>query len=103
MLDFFNGLIEFLSNSFLLVFNLIVWILNLVIWFITNLFNLVVSIFPNSPFSLLNYDFGIGEFIGYLNWFLPIDILISITLSWCGCMILYWGGSVLLRYLKIID
>ena len=103
MLDFINGIIDLLNNSLLLVFNLIVYLFNLIIWLICGLVNIFVDIFPNSPFSNLDIISGNEKYLGYLNWLIPVDLILSITVSWGACMLVYWGYGVVMRYIKLID
>lgn len=103
MLDFFNGLYEFVTGSVGLVFNFVIWIINFLIWLICGFINLFVGIFPDSPFDVSKFTFGTEKYFGYLNWLIPIDIILNITFLWCGCMVLYWGYSVIMRWIKLID
>lgn len=47
----------------------------------------VLGLFPDSPFTGQEADIDI-IYIYYLNWFLPVDICINLTLVWVNCMLL---------------
>ena len=103
MFDFLNNLIEFLGSSLLLVFNLLVYLINLAVWLICGLINFIVNLLPNSPFLNISIFEGVEEYLGYLNWLIPIDWIIGITLTWAGCMAAYKGYSIIMRYFNIIE
>ena len=97
MLDFINNFIEFLSNSLILIFNLLIYIINLAIWLLSGLINFLVNLLPDSPFSNINIFEGIEEYLGYLNWLIPVDWIMGITIAWAGCMAVYKGYSIIMR------
>lgn len=104
MLDFFTNLFDFLTSSVEFILNFIVYILNLFIYLFCSILNLFSSIFPNSPFSNVgSYTFGIEEYLGYLNWLIPIQVILNITFAWVGCMMIYWSYGFIMRTIKLID
>lgn len=103
MLDSLNNLIELLSNSFLLVFNFVVYLVNLLIWLVCGIVNLIVSILPDSPFSNIDFMIENQKYLSYLNWLIPIDTILNITFAWCGCLIVYKGYSIVMRWFKLIS
>lgn len=46
----------------------------------------VLGLFPDSPFAGQEADIDI-IYIYYLNWFLPLDICLNLTLVWVNCML----------------
>lgn len=103
MLDFFTSLFDFLTSSVEFILNFIIYILNLFIYLFCNILNLFVSIFPNSPFDVTGYTFGIEKYLGYLNWLIPVKIILNITFAWVGCMLIYWSYGFIMRWIKLID
>lgn len=89
------------------VFNLLVYILNTIIVLLAKVLGLVVSILPDSPF--LNFGTstyainGIGKYMQYLAWLIPIKNIILIVTAWLGCMLIYYCYSVVMRWIKLID
>lgn len=60
--------------------------INLIKWVVLVLFNLL----PDSPFSLMLDQLSVeGDFLVYLNWFLPLDIIGNMMLAWLDCLIAY--------------
>lgn len=62
----------------------------------------VVNCLPNSPFSLL--DFGpVKEYLGYINYFVPVDFILSVTETWLTAVAVYYIYQAYLRWIKAID
>lgn len=55
-------------------------------WIVLTLYNIL----PNSPFSEMIENLELQQdFLHYLNWFLPIDIMGDMMLAWLDCILLY--------------
>lgn len=55
-------------------------------WLITTIYNLL----PDSPFSQMIDNMELNQdFMQYLNWFLPIDIIGTMLLAWLDCILFY--------------
>lgn len=50
------------------------------------------AILPTSPiqsaFAEMDMD---GEFLGWLNWFIPFDLASKITTTWLICIVAYYA------------
>lgn len=50
------------------------------------------AILPTSPiqaaFSEMQMD---GQFLGWLNWFIPFDLASKITVTWLLCIVAYYA------------
>lgn len=66
---------------------------------IDNFFNLL----PKSPIVYLTKNPDISRIIGYINWFCPIYLWISILENWLVCILTYYVVQVVLRWLKAIE
>ena len=52
------------------------------------------NILPSSPIKIITESTAFdGDFLSYLNWFVPFDICSTITLSWIGCILAYYTSS----------
>lgn len=66
-----------------------------------NSLKFVYNILPNSPFqSLSNSD--ISQYISGLNWFFPIQQIISIMQAWLTCVLTYYAYQIILRWTRAI-
>lgn len=55
-------------------------------WLIMTVYNLL----PDSPFSQMVDNLNLNQdFMQYLNWFLPLDIVGTMMLAWLDCMLIY--------------
>lgn len=55
-------------------------------WLITTIYNLL----PESPFSQMIDNLNLNQdFMQYLNWFLPLDIVGNMMLAWLDCILAY--------------
>jgi hypothetical protein len=65
-----------------------------------------VSWIPNSPFREFIDSMGktLGsEFLGYLNYFLPISELLGILTAWVNGILVYYTVSIVLRWVKAVS
>lgn len=70
-----------------------------------NVIEAALSILPDSPFAFLR-DFGnseIGEWLGWLNWFIPVTSFVSILAAWCSAIAIYYVIQIILRWAKAIE
>lgn len=66
----------------------------------------VLSFLPDSPFKMLNNlvaNTQIGEWLGMLNWFIPIYSFVGIFVDWLICVGLYYVYQIALRWLNAIE
>lgn len=87
------------------VFNCLIYILNTVIWLFAKVLSLIFDLLPNSPFLNITtlYDRSVGNYMGYLSWFIPIKQILGVTVAWLSCMLVYYVYSVVMRWIKLID
>lgn len=66
----------------------------------------VIHLLPESPFVVLE-DLAINEFwsdvLSFVNWFVPIGTMISITEVWLTGVAVYYVYQVALRWVKVIE
>lgn len=77
-------------------------ILNTVIKAIANFLLLIISFLPKSPFSYIDNS-GVKEFLGYINWIIPVDNIIAIGELWLVSVGIYYIYSVAMRWVKMIE
>lgn len=66
----------------------------------------ILSFFPPSPFALLDELTAspeIAEWLGFLNWFIPVNSFVAILETWLACIAIYYVWQVILRWLKAIE
>lgn len=64
-----------------------------------------LSILPDSPFIFLkNYSNSpIGQWLGYVNWFIPVNTFLAIMEIWLVAIATYYVISIILRWAKAIE
>ena len=62
----------------------------------------IVSLLPQSP--IVNSDFASlgAEFMGILNWFVPVGLCLDFLGSVLGCVGLFYLVMIILRLLRVI-
>ena len=69
-----------------------------------NMAEAVLSIFPTDPIiSYLSVPNEVQSFLGYLNFFIPIGTLVSITTAWLTGVAMYYLYQIVLRWIKVIE
>lgn len=71
----------------------------------TNGIKAVLSFFPDSPFLVLEElgNSGVVQWLGFLNWFVPVNTFVGIMEGWLLCIAIYYVWQVVLRWLKAIE
>lgn len=62
-----------------------------------------IGLLPQSPFKAFIDEIGEHEWLGYINWLIPIDKFIVIGESWLVAVGLFYLVSVILRWAKAIE
>lgn len=62
----------------------------------------LMEVLPTSPFQKYIQYFSELPYLGYLNWFVPIDGILVVLASWLGCIGLFYLYSIVMRWLKIL-
>lgn len=108
--NFIKGLIWLSSCTWLILCEFIQILINMVLFIANALIALIgividglLLLFPPTPFNYMNLDSFEGvEFIGFLDWVIPLDYILHITLMWSGCLVIYFGIRVLSKWLKVV-
>ena len=64
--------------------------------------SLVCSIFPPSPFTIVEHA-GFADLISQINYFVPIYEMVSIAEAWLVAVAIWYGISVVARWVKAIE
>lgn len=87
-----------------MIADFIIFMMNSIISFIAGVINSIFSLLPDSPFNINNIETSvIVDYLSYLNWILPIDKIIIITLSWITAISVYYVYQIILRWIKAIE
>lgn len=84
------------------MWNWIVKGINSVIRGLGVILNFIFGILPNSPFTYLDNS-PIAQFIGIINYFVPISYFISVGEIWLTAIAIYYIYQTVLRWIKTIS
>jgi len=87
------------------VVNIAEWLLQAWNWFseqFVSTADFVLDVFPDSPFRLLDFT-PIQPYLGVLNYFLPIDFILSTLSAWGICITVYYSYRSVLRWSRAIE
>lgn len=73
--------------------------LTIIKWLILTVYNIL----PDSPFASMVEEMELNkDFLQYLNWFLPLDIIGNMMLAWLACIVGYFVYKLVVEIIKII-
>lgn len=64
--------------------------------------NIIFFMLPDSPFKNIDNS-PIVEFLGYLNYLIPIPEILGVLTLWCTAIGIYYLVQIALRWIKVID
>jgi hypothetical protein len=67
-----------------------------------NVIIVVIGVLPDSPFRLITNS-EIGEYIGYLNWIIPIQQITAILQLWLVAIGIFYIYQAILRWVKAVN
>lgn len=70
---------------------------------VNEIFEMIVAMLPDSPFSNLDLDPIFLDFLGYLNYYCPMSVLLVIMASWLTCIATYYAYQLILRIIRAIS
>lgn len=56
---------------------------------------LITSILPKSPFTGYMHYFSESKYLKYINYFIPVDVIITIMETWLLCVALWYAYGFL--------
>lgn len=81
------------------VFNSVIdWVGDKLNW----IMSFIAVILPDSPFQILDKS-PIGEYIGYINYFIPIEFMVDTLSAWTACILIFYGYQMIMRWAKAIE
>jgi hypothetical protein len=65
---------------------------------------IALALLPESPFRkyLIEND-TIREFVGYINFFVPVAQILIVLEMWCSAIALFYVVQIVLRWCKAIE
>lgn len=66
-------------------------------------YHVLHNILPTSPFRPYILQLQNWEGLGWLNWLIPVKQIVEVTGYWLFALAVFYGYSILLRWLKVIQ
>lgn len=85
-----------------MLINGLISLCNFFIKFAGELISAIFILLPSSPFKDVSLG-PISNFLGYLNYLLPITEIVSILTLWGSAIGLYYLYQIVLRWLKVVE
>lgn len=73
---------------------------------LTDLAKKIISFFPADPIQGAVAAAGngpVGQWLGILNWFVPVGTILSILELWLSAIAVYYIYQIVLRWVKVIE
>lgn len=64
---------------------------------------LLLSLFPLSPFLPVIRDLEALPYLGFINWFVPVGDFIKMGTLWIAAIGAYYAWSVIARWVKLLS
>lgn len=64
--------------------------------------NWLVSVLPQSPFRPYIEQFQKLPYLGYLNWFIPVGVIVKVFFAYLGAISLFYVYSIIARWVKLL-
>ena len=81
---------------------IVVKIANMLIKYLGVALTAISYLLPDSPFTLLENS-AIAEYLGYINYFLPLDFCIATLELWVAAIAVWYIYQVVMRWAKVVD
>lgn len=63
----------------------------------------LMEIIPHSPFRQYIQMISVSEYIGYINWFIPVHQILIIFNTWLVAVGVYYAYMIVARWIKLLD
>ena len=81
-------------------FGFLVKIANGIIKLLAKVLDVLFILLPGSPFKLVYANDTVVSYLGYINWLVPVGILVSITELWLVAVSAFYLVQIPLRWAK---
>ena len=82
--------------------NFIIEMINLIILALGTVLSWILGILPDSPFQQIDNS-GVSEYMGAINWIIPIGPMLSILQAWLIAIIGYYIVMLIMRWIRAIE
>lgn len=69
----------------------------------SDLWDKLLEVLPKSPITYLEADSKVKTILSYVNYFIPINAMISMLEVWLVAVAAYYAFQLILRWAKMIE
>lgn len=69
---------------------------------VATMVNNILSALPTSPFQNFIDSWVAPEYLGWLNWFIPVSQILTILTAWLASIAIFYLFSVIMRWTNLI-
>lgn len=84
------------------ILGLFITTFNAFIRLLAKVLDAIFILLPDSPFKDIDSS-PISDFLGYMNYLVPVTEIVAIMTLWCTAIALYYIVQIALRWIKVID
>lgn len=81
---------------------LLVTLVNKLMAALTAALSAAIALLPDTPFQTLDNSV-IEDYMGYINWVVPVGAMVNILVAWCVAIGLYYVVQIAMRWAKAIE
>ena len=85
-----------------MLINLLINFCNFIISSCGEILTVIFALLPNSPFNYIDMS-GLTNFLGYINYLIPVTEIVAILTLWCSAIGLYYIYQIVLRWVKVVE
>ncbi|MEM0173670.1 MAG: hypothetical protein QXI16_04090 [Sulfolobaceae archaeon] len=63
----------------------------------------VLAMLPDSPFQIITRNNTVIEYLGYVNYFIPMTEILGILQLWITAVGVYYVYQAILRFAKVVE
>lgn len=70
---------------------------------VSSLWEKIIDFLPGCPIQFIHTIPEVKKYLGMVNWFIPIDSMISLATVWLLAVGAYYAYQLVLRWIKAIE
>ncbi len=70
---------------------------------VSSILEWIINLLPDSTLTVLSeLPAGVSQYLGWVNWFLPITEIIIILAGWVSALLLLYLVLIIMRFFKLV-
>lgn len=82
--------------------NWVIGLLNSMISGLAAVLSAILFLLPSSPIQAIDNS-SIVQYLGYVNWIIPISAMVTELGAFCIVVLIYYGYQIVLRWGKVLE